>query len=68
MREASERRESQDPQSELIPKPKGVAGSDYSLITEMGLDEMNPKESILYHDILVSPRSGLILMDLHLTE
>ena len=68
MHEASERRESRDALPESIPKPKGTAGNDYNLLTEMGLDGTNPKECTLYRDILVSPRSGLILMDLHLTE
>jgi hypothetical protein len=40
--------------SELISKPKGsVGGAGFSLITEMKLDKQNPKDKVLYNDILV---------------
>lgn len=39
----------------MIKRPKGTVGcSGFSLITEMKLDKKNPKDRILYYDILVS--------------
>lgn len=40
--------------SELISKPKGsVGGAGFSLITEMKLNKQDPKDKVLYNDILV---------------
>ena len=44
----------------MIPKPKGSVGvAGFNLITEMKLDKYNPKDKVLYNDILVCRRASL---------
>jgi len=45
---------------EMIPKPKGsIRMAGFNLIAEMMLDKYNPKDKVLYNDILVCRRASL---------
>jgi hypothetical protein len=53
LRRAAEKQTSQTVKK--IAKPNGSVGSaGFSLIAEMKLDKNNPREKVLYNDILVS--------------